>query len=229
MIIIPVIHHISEDLTRRELTMISRYTDHAVIISMDGKDDDAFQVALRMKQEFRMMYIGFNALSKTAQESMINNMQHTIDFTWSDEVVVSSEGVTREALDIAHRLQDHQRVDKRRLPHRFFTSCAFKYQAHEPNPGQAAIRAAELGFIPTTSGDGTGIAVSLEKLSNIRAALNTINSGSPLAVASGVTPQNFMVQAPYLTHVLINTGISRSGYLQEDLLRTIVEMDSGIQ
>lgn len=86
---------------------------------------------------------------------------------------------------------------------------AFKYQRTDPSPGVAALHAFQLGMIPTTSGDQTGRAPSINKIQLIR---NTLPSESPLAVASGMTPENIEDYLPYVSHYLVSTGISSDGY-----------------
>ena len=59
------------------------------------------------------------------------------------------------------------------------------------------------GFIPTTSGSGTGSAPDLEKIVAMSRA-----TGGVLAIASGMTPWNVAQYAPYLSHILVATGIA---------------------
>lgn len=79
---------------------------------------------------------------------------------------------------------------------------------YDVDPGASAVAAHGLGFIPTTTGLGTGIAPTREKLAQIRSALG---AGPPLAIASGVTPENAAEIALYATHLLVNTGILSDG------------------
>ena len=95
-----------------------------------------------------------------------------------------------------------------RPDHTFFASVAFKYQPADPDPGEAARRALELGMLPTTSGDATGHAPDPAKLERIRAIIGPPSAHAPLALASGVSPENAAALAPHLTDVLVSTGVS---------------------
>ena len=58
----------------------------------------------------------------------------------------------------------------------------------------------------TTSGSGTGQAAELEKIRRMKAALGE----APLAIASGITPENVADFLPHTDCFLVATGISRS-------------------
>jgi hypothetical protein len=107
--------------------------------------------------------------------------------------------------------------------HGFFGSVAFKYQAYEPDPAAAARFADGCGFIPTTSGAGTGEAPALAKVETMAAALE---SRQKLALASGITAENVGQFLPHVGRYLVATGISSSFYefdeKQVNLLQGIV-------
>lgn len=105
---------------------------------------------------------------------------------------------------------------------KFFGSVAFKTQIPDLVPGQSAIIAASYGWIATTSGVETGSPPSVEKMKTMKEALGD----RPLAVASGIDPENVVDFLPYIDYFLVATGISKSFYefdseLVEDLARKI--------
>ena len=109
--------------------------------------------------------------------------------------------------------------------HLFFGSVAFKYQPEDMDPPEAARRAIGLGMIPTTSGVATGSAPPAEKLFEIR---HGIGPWAPLALASGMTPDNAYELGRFLTHALVATGISESFYeFSEPLLARFMEQVQG--
>ena len=93
-------------------------------------------------------------------------------------------------------------------PIKLFGSVAFKTQREEPNPPLAALKAIELGWIPTTSGIGTGVAADLDKIIKMKEMIGD----SPLAIASGITPENVNSYLPYIDYFLVATGISKDFY-----------------
>jgi predicted TIM-barrel enzyme len=90
--------------------------------------------------------------------------------------------------------------------HLVFAGVAFKHQRPEPNPELAARMADKFGFIASTSGSATGVAAEVDKIARLRTALGD----APLAIASGVTPENVHEYAPHLSHILVATGVSES-------------------
>lgn len=90
--------------------------------------------------------------------------------------------------------------------------------AAEPSPAMAALNALTLGFVPTTSGPATGKAPELSK---VRAMWD--EADHTLAVASGLTPDNIAAFAPYVSHALVATGVSRDEHhFDAELLRVFV-------
>lgn len=171
------------------------------LISMNNYDEPLCRMARTVKAEFPELKVGVNHLQKDAPMSLRDNLMAGLDATWTDHSEVSSAGAETGAHDVSNLLKSNP-------GHLFFGAVAFKYQAKEPNPAQAALLAHKLGMIPTTSGPRTGTAASLEKLRGMREQIGEI----PLAIASGITPQNLAEQAPFLTHVLVSTGISLDEY-----------------
>jgi hypothetical protein len=90
-----------------------------------------------------------------------------------------------------------------------FGGVAFKYQAFVPDEDLPALGrlARQHCDVPTTSGPGTGRAISVKRLRLLRKGLGD----HPLALASGVTVENLPQVAPFITHVLVSTGISHDG------------------
>ncbi|KWT98026.1 hypothetical protein APY03_0697 [Variovorax sp. WDL1] len=169
------------------------------LISMDGRDSLLEPAALEIKAAWPTKQVGINYLTLPAVEAIRRNVAAGLDMTWADNARVNTTEDDALGLPIAAEL--------RKYPgHAFFGGVAFKYQAAEPNPGLAAQRAVEFGMIPTTSGEATGKAADVEKLKLMRAALGE----APLAIASGITPDNVNLYAPYLTHILVATGVSAS-------------------
>jgi hypothetical protein len=87
-----------------------------------------------------------------------------------------------------------------------FGGVAFKYQGFVPDDDLPALGrlAQQHCHVPTTSGPGTGQAISLQRLRLLREGLGD----HPLALASGVTTENLPQLAPFITHVLVSTSIS---------------------
>ncbi len=85
-----------------------------------------------------------------------------------------------------------------------FGGVAFKYQEEVEHPARAAAATAPLIDVVTTSGKGTGYAADVEKIKSMKNAIGT----QPLAIASGITPENVREYMPYADCFLVSTGIS---------------------
>lgn len=83
---------------------------------------------------------------------------------------------------------------------------AFKHQYEDLPPEESAVINAALYDIITTSGEATGLPPSLEKIKIMKEAIGD----KPLALASGITPDNIKDFVPYVTHFLVSTGISKN-------------------
>ena len=136
-----------------------------------------------------------SSLSLEAHEALERSLQQGWDATWSDEAGVTSAGVTAKAEAMGRILKN--------TSHLFFAGVAFKYQQFDPNPAQAARLAWSLGMIPTTSGARTGEPPQATKLQQMKEGATY-----PLAVASGLSPDNIGELAPWIEHALVATGVS---------------------
>lgn len=211
----PVIHLSSHDVAIENARIASEGGATGVfLISMDGNDDAIDPVAVDIKCRFPGLKVGVNYLSLPAHIALPRSIALGADATWFDDAGVRSDGVS------AMVEQAVAPVMKANPQHMVFGSVAFKYQPVDHDPAQAAVLARDLGMIPTTSGPATGEAPSGAKLKYMRDALGD----SPLAVASGISPDNAFVLGRFLTHVLVATGISKSFYqLDAELLKQLME------
>lgn len=190
--------------------LISHY--HAV------PNEALFAAAGAIRAWFPRLSIGINLLSirmpDAAYREVLRLGAAAVDSLWVDYADFTSSWCGSSALDLSGLV--HSTNPGR--PRDVFAGVAFKHQQHEPNPLQAAQRARTLGFIPTTSGPATGVPPDVEKVRSMSAA-----AGGVLAVASGLTPHNVAAFAPYLSHILVATGVSRDEYnFDYELLRTFV-------
>jgi hypothetical protein len=90
-----------------------------------------------------------------------------------------------------------------------FGGVAFKYQAAVPVaqlPRLGELARAHVD-VATTSGPGTGMHADLRRLHALREGLGD----HPLALASGVTPENVVDYFGLVDHILVATGIARTG------------------
>lgn len=213
MKIIPVIHHLTNQLTLENAKLCADENAYGVFfISMTGDNDDLPILAKITKAKYPHLKVGINLLGQQVLDSLETSLAFGLDMTWSDNPIVTSAGISQEARDAVKLLKDKN--------HMFFNSVAFKYQKSEPNPGLAATLSQELGFIPTTSGQATGKAADLKKIAEMKEAIGNY----PLAVASGLDPDNISQYMNYLDYGLVATGISTNFHeLSQEKLKLILE------
>lgn len=201
MNVYPVIHHAIDSLTRQSAELAFECGCPGVfIINMSGPDDAIWDVAKQISLMHPDREVGVNLLrAKSPSTALQETLDWGLDMLWLDNCGVRSDEITEEAIRCSDMLDS-------RPDFSFFGSVAFKYQRRDKDPGLAAQNALRMGFIPTTSGEGTGEAADEAKLAAIYARIGDTR----WAVASGVTAENIKMHKKYCTDVLVSTGISES-------------------
>lgn len=212
MKVIPVIHHIDTQTTIKNAAMCARLGAWGVaLISMDTDNEELCAIGEVIKWGYPNIKVGVNHLGESALESIAKNLESELDFTWTDNQLVKDGFVS----ELAHQCSDALKNKN----HLLFSAVSFKYQAKDSDPVQSTLKTYELGFIPTTSGAKTGASADLEYLKN----LSSIIPQKTLAVASGLTPENVLVQKHYLGYGLVATGVSKDFHsFDEDLLKKFI-------
>lgn len=207
----PVIHYKDDDTTISEAVKASRAgADGVFLISHIGHNERLIPLAVKIKEKLKLE-VGLNFLGESALYTAKIVRENNLDMIWADYCGVSSEGLEYEGHDLADWACLNEQI-------KVFASVAFKYQGFEPSPSLAASEALKAGFIPTTSGSGTGSAPSIDKIRDMSIAVQ-----GTLAVASGMTCENVNEFKPYLSHILVATGISDDEYhFNIDKLRKFV-------
>lgn len=201
-----VVHHQCAALTLDEAQgAIDVGADGVFLISHDGKDAElpplAAVLAARWGQQRTRRggrpLLGMNMLDTSPLLALEHAAQAEANALWVSTPGVTSAGVTDEGRHLAEAMSRRPGVT-------VFGCVAFKYQPLEPDPATAAVVADRLGMRPTTSGAGTSQAPDLAKIHAMSRAVD-----GRLAIASGMTPSNVGSYAPFVTDILVSTGISR--------------------
>ena len=203
--VLPVIHHRDDALSIEQAELAFELgADGVFLIEMDRSHwrPEAAAAAIRERHPGRP--VGMNRLGLSPAEAILRDASIGLDMTWTDASGLNSDPAYRWSDD--RILEVSRALDQARTgrEHDLFFAVAFKYQARDPDPPRTAREAASLGWIPTTSGAGTGIAAEPEHLEAMRHALGE----APLAIASGITPENASSYLGTVTHILVSTGIS---------------------
>lgn len=194
--VLPVIHHRDARTTLAQARLAAAAgADGVFLISHGGKDHELGVLGETIREELPRSVVGVNYLRLGVERAMEDAALRRLHMVWADDCGVSSRGASAQALWLAKRRLE--------LGIEVFASVAFKYQAAELDAPAAARVAADQGFIPTTSGVATGSAPTVEKVSGMSKAVQ-----GKLAVASGMTAEIVSQYVPWLSHILVSTGIS---------------------
>lgn len=196
--IFPVIHHLDAATTLDQAELcVEAGVDGVFLISHRGANHELLQMVEQVREAHPKLLIGLNLLGASNALALGLAVGGRADMLWLDAPGVTGQGLDENAV----WLRDKAALCGPGGP-QIFASVAFKYQPNESDPAGAAHHAANNGFIPTTSGPGTGQAPVLEKIKAMH------RPGGQLAIASGMTPDNVAAFAPYLSHILVATGVS---------------------
>ena len=203
--IIPVIHVANEDQVMRNAAYAAKaHCDGVFLINMGSSrsiEDETSEIigfADKIMDAHPKLLVGINHLRLDPRLALEINVNAGVDMTWTDAQPTHTLENPGIADELSSMLQG--------IGHDLFVGVAFKHQRPEPDPVRSAIEAGKLGFIPTTSGSATGVAADPEFITNLKTSIHDY----PLAIASGITPENVALYDRYLTHILVATGISSS-------------------
>lgn len=173
------------------------------------------EIYKRAKREAPEFWIGVNFLDLTVYGAQRFARRHLINSgLWVDDagLVEREEEPAYEA-----RANAQNRVELG-WPGLFFGGVAFKYKKPVKDPGRMAKIAKDYVDVVTTSGDATGLPPKIEKIKDMCLALD----GHPLAIASGLTPENVRPYVPLTNAFMSSTGVSVNGRLDVDRMRRMV-------
>jgi len=218
--ILPVIHHIDSRTTHAEVNQALRLGVDGVFLISHFAGDPAYagiaddETLMCLAKELKSLHpgacIGINCLSWSPLYSAGRAVEARLDMIWADSMGVDSRGLTGEGEALKSLASAHPRTQ-------FFASVAFKYMPEEPAPVTAADNARRAGFVPTTSGSATGAPPDVGKI-------RAMAGSGPLAVASGMNPDNVHLYTPYLSDILVATGISADDHhLDPDKLASFIK------
>jgi predicted TIM-barrel enzyme len=145
-------------------------------------------------------WVGVNCLGM-APEQVFRSVSSKVGGVWIDNAgIEEAQGPQPYAEGVLATRDAHVPASL------YFGGVAFKYQRPVADLEAACRVAARYMDVVTTSGPGTGHAAEVEKIRRMKRAL----VGTPLGIASGITPENVGEYLPHADCFLVATGISRS-------------------
>lgn len=199
--ILPVIHVESLDQALRNAGIARKEgCDGVFFINHGMAHGRLLEILSASRRALQDWWIGVNCLDLHAVK-VFHEMTAEVGGVWVDNAMID-ERVTAQ--------QQAESIKSARLESGweglYFGGVAFKYQRHVADLARAAHHAMRYMDVVTTSGTGTGQAAACEKIVALRQAMG----GHPLAIASGITPDNVSAYLDAADCFLVATGISSS-------------------
>jgi uncharacterized protein len=200
-VVLPVIHaeDLEQVLTNAGIAQQAG-CDGVFLIDHAISSQELLEIADGVLDKFPDWWVGVNCLGMKA-ENVVAKMNPKIAGIWSDNAGIDENSDTQPAAE--KFLQAREACGWQGL---YFGGVAFKYQRQVTELERAARVAADYIDVVTTSGPGTGKSAPREKIDAMRRGLGK----APLAIASGITPENVSDYLDLATCFLVATGISRS-------------------
>lgn len=199
--ILPVIHVESQQQALRNARIArDANVDGVFLINHGMSSTELLAIHRAAVAEHSDWWIGVNCLDLSPIE-VFRCIDDTVSGVWVDNAMIDEN---------AEMQPDAERVLEARKeagwPGLYFGGVAFKYQRPVTDLAPAATKAAQYMDVVTTSGPGTGAAALPEKIRVMKQALGD----HPLAIASGITPENVGDYLDSADCFLVATGISES-------------------
>ena len=175
----------------------------------------AAPILREVRARFPSLWLGVNFLAVTGRDAfpVLGQLQRDgveIDAYWADDACIDEHAAPEDQAEAAAIATARDASAWQGL---YFGGTAFKKQRRvDPRDYERAAQAAA-GWMNavTTSGVATGKAAHREKIAAFRRGCGD----APLALASGVTPENALDYAADVDAMLVATGINRSGDFYE--------------
>ena len=207
--VLPVIHVLDDEQAEQN---IQRAMDAGCpgvfLINHDFPYDRFIPIIRRVRQQFPNYWIGVNFLAVTGKIAFpilaeLHDDGVWIDAYWADDARIEENKTCDDQTQAQEIASIREEGSWNGV---YFGGTAFKKQRRVDvsNYHKSATLACGFMDVVTTSGIATGHSADIEKIKTFRAACND----TPVALASGITPENVLNYAPYVDCLLVATGIN---------------------
>jgi predicted TIM-barrel enzyme len=199
--ILPVIHVDSLEQANRNVAIARESGANGVFLINHGMPvESLLEIHTSVSATHPDWWIGANCLGYRPEE-VFGMVSNKVAGVWADNAGIEESSTSQVYADRVSAAR--HKVPSNCL---YFGGVAFKGQRHVEDL-EAACRVAALYMdVVTTSGRSTGCAADIDKIRRMKSALGT----TPLAIASGITPDNVENYLPVADSFLVATGISCS-------------------
>lgn len=201
--VLPVIHASSlEQVNYNAQISKDAGADGVFIINHSIRVDQLWSFAKHIAKLYPDWFIGVNCLGQDPLRTL-STITKNISGIWVDNAEIDENQINQE---FAGNLWYYRQETRQDWPGLYFGGVAFKYQKEVTDYALAARIATSYMDVVTTSGPATGSAASIDKIKTMKQAIGNF----PLAIASGITPDNICNYLPYADCFLVATGISKN-------------------
>ena len=211
-VVLPVIHVLDKAQAERNTRIaIQEGAQGVFLINHDFDADRLVPIIHYVRERLPALWLGVNFLAVTGRDAFpqlakLEKEGCPIDAYWADDARIDEKAQPDRQPEAQEIAEIKRRCGWSGL---YFGGTAFKKQREvaEADYAAAASIAGDYVDVVTTSGRATGQQAGANKVSAFRKALRD----KPLALASGVTPQNIDTYAADVDVVLVATGINVEG------------------
>lgn len=207
--VLPVIHVLDNEQAERN-TAIARHAGcpGVFLINHDFPVEQFLPIIRHVRQQFPDYWLGVNFLAVTGREAFpvlaeLAESGCRVDAYWADDARIDESLSAENQPEAQHILQTKNNCGWDGM---YFGGTAFKKQreVHPDDYQKSANIARSYMDVVTTSGIATGQSADHQKMDIFRKACGD----RPLALASGITPENIAEYRPWVDAVLVATGIN---------------------
>lgn len=205
-VFLPVIHPVSRTIALGSIeTAVESGADGVFLINQGMSTRQLLDFIPEVRQRHADLWIGVNLLGTAPEEVIPLIADQPVGGIWSDQAGIDERSVAQPA---GERFQEARRLAG--WTGLYFGGVAFKYQREVPDAllPEAAGKAAPWMDVITSSGPGTGRAAPVEKTQALRRGAGR----HPMALASGVSPENIEGFLPFVDAYLVASEIETSSY-----------------
>ena len=214
--VLPVIHvRDAAQAVRNAAVAIEAGAQGVFLINHDFPREELVPILGEVRARFPSLWLGVNFLAVTGRDAfpVLGRLQAEgveIDAYWADDARIDERAAMDEQIEAAAIAAAREESGWTGL---YFGGTAFKKQRPVAAADHETAARTAAGWMDavTTSGVATGRAADRAKIAAFRRGCGD----APLALASGVTPENAAGYAPDVDAMLVATGINRDGDFYE--------------
>jgi len=203
LVVLPVIHVQDNEQAEANIRLAMEAGCPGVfLINHDFPYDELLPIMRHVRLAFPNYWIGVNFLAQTGRIAF-PVLADGVDGYWADDARIDERRTASDQLEAEQIAATKTECGWNGL---YFGGTAFKKQreVNAADYDKSATIACNFMDVVTTSGIATGHSADLQKIQTFLTAC----SDTPVALASGITPENVLSYAPYVDCVLVATGIN---------------------